>query len=228
MIEFTDVCKRYDGGTEALKDINLTIPKGEFAFIVGASGAGKSTMIKLLLKEEEPTSGSIVVNGRNLGKLKRGEVPIYRRSLGVVFQDFRLIPNMTVYDNVAFALRVTNVSTREIKRRVPYILDLVGLLSKAKRFPEHLSGGEQQRVALARALVNNPSLIIADEPTGNIDPEMSYEIVDLLNEINKCGTTVLMVTHQHDLVTRFDRRTIVIGEGKVQADGRIGGRRARQ
>ncbi len=228
MIEFSGVNKTYDSGTDALKDINLSIEKGEFVFIVGASGAGKSTLIKLILKEEEPTSGLVTVNGHNLIKLKRNEIPVYRRSLGVVFQDFRLIPNMSVYDNVAFALRVTNVSGRDIKRRVPYILDLVGLLSKAKRFPEHLSGGEQQRVALARALVNNPSLLIADEPTGNIDPEMSFEIVGLLNEINKCGTTVLMVTHQHDLVARFDRRTIVIGDGHVLADGRIGGRRARQ
>lgn len=203
MIEFSNVSKRYKNGTNALKNINITIDKGEFVFIVGPSGAGKSTLIKMLLREELPSTGIVDVNGYTLNKLKRRHIPLYRRSLGIVFQDFRLIPNMSVYDNIAFALRVTNVASREIMRRVPYILDLVGLVSKAKNFPHELSGGEQQRVALARALVNNPSLIIADEPTGNIDTNLSYEIVDMLNEINKLGTTVLMVTHEENLVEHF-------------------------
>ena len=219
MIELNSVSKVYPNGTHALNNIDLTIDDGEFAFIVGASGAGKSTLIKLLLREEVPTSGSVTVNGFDLVKMKRRQIPMYRRSLGVVFQDFRLIPTMTVYDNVAFALRVTNTPTREVKKKVPYILNLVGLLSKAKVYPEELSGGEQQRVALARALINNPRLIIADEPTGNIDPQLSYEIVDLLNEINKVGVTVVMVTHEHGLVSRFNRRVITINEGSVISDG---------
>ncbi len=219
MIELNSVSKVYPNGTHALNNIDLTIDDGEFAFIVGASGAGKSTLIKLLLREEVPTSGSVIVNGFDLVRMKRRQIPIYRRSLGVVFQDFRLIPTMTVYDNVAFALRVTNTPTREVKKKVPYILNLVGLLSKAKVYPEELSGGEQQRVALARALINNPRLIIADEPTGNIDPQLSYEIVDLLNEINKVGVTVVMVTHEHGLVSRFNRRVITISEGSVVSDG---------
>ena len=220
--------KKYKNGTQALKNISFKVEKGEFVFVVGASGAGKSTIIKTILREEIPTSGLVVVNGYNLSRMKRRHIPKYRRSLGIVFQDFRLIPQMNVFENVAFALRVTNVSTKEIKRRVPYVLDLVGLLPKARRFPEQLSGGEQQRVALARALVNNPSMIIADEPTGNIDPAMSFEIVELLSEINKCGTTVIMVTHEHELVSRFRHRTVVIDRGRVVADGKIGGKRARQ
>lgn len=219
MIELNSVSKVYPNGTHALNNVDLTIDDGEFAFIVGASGAGKSTLIKLLLREEVPTSGSVMVNGFDLVKMKRRQIPLYRRSLGVVFQDFRLIPTMNVYDNVAFALRVTNTPTREVKKKVPYILNLVGLLSKAKVYPEELSGGEQQRVALARALINNPRLIIADEPTGNIDPQLSYEIVDLLNEINKVGVTVVMVTHEHGLVSRFNRRVITISEGSVVSDG---------
>lgn len=219
MIEFNNVSKLYKNGTEALKDVTLKVDKGEFVFVVGPSGAGKSTFIKLLLREEVPTKGEIMVNGYNLNKIKRRNIPKFRRSLGVVFQDFRLIPGMNVYDNVAFALRVTNVANRSIRQRVPYILNLVGLAHKARNLPEELSGGEQQRVALARALVNNPALLIADEPTGNIDPEMSYEIVELLNEINKCGTTIVMVTHEHELVSRFDRRVITINHGNVVADG---------
>lgn len=219
MIEFNNVTKVYGNGTEALKDVNLKIDKGEFVFVIGPSGAGKSTFIKLLLREETPTKGTIEVNGYNLNKIKRRHIPQFRRSLGVVFQDFRLIPNMTVYDNVAFALRVTNVANRSIRQRVPYILNLVGLASKARNYPSERSGGEQQRVALARALVNNPSLLIADEPTGNIDPEMSLEIVELLNEINKCGTTIVMVTHAHNLVSRFDRRVITINHGNIVSDG---------
>ena len=187
-------------------------------FIVGSSGAGKSTLIKLMLREERASSGVIKVNGKNLGKMPRYKIPKFRRSIGVVFQDFRLIPNMTAYDNVAFALRVTNVSNKEIKRKVPYMLSLVGLANKAKCKPDELSGGEQQRVALARALVNSPSLIIADEPTGNIDPELSFEIVDLLNEINKLGVTIVMVTHEHDLVQQFNRRVITIEKGEVIRD----------
>lgn len=218
MIEFTNVSKTYSNGTKALKDVNLKINKGEFVFIVGSSGAGKSTLMKLLLHEEVPTSGEIKVNGFDLVKLKRKQVPYLRRSLGVVFQDFRLVPNLTAYDNVAFALRVTNVSSKDIRKRVPYILGLVGLASKARCYPDQLSGGEQQRVALARALVNNPSLIIADEPTGNIDPELSYEIVDLLNEINRCGTTIVMVTHEHDLVKAFNKRVLTIEHGTIVRD----------
>jgi cell division transport system ATP-binding protein len=229
MIQFDHVSKTYGNSNQhALNDISFQIERGEFVFVVGASGAGKSTLLKLILREEEPTSGTVIVDGHDVGHLRRREIPYFRRSIGMVFQDFRLIPGMTVYDNVAFALRVTNVPTRDIKRRVPYVLDLMGLLSKAKRYPEQISGGEQQRVALARALVNNPSLLIADEPTGNIDPEMSMEIVELLSEINKCGTTVMMVTHEHELVRHFHHRVIVIDGGHVVADGKIGGKRARQ
>ena len=218
MIELTNVSKVYDTGTHALHHLNLRVDDGEFVFVVGASGAGKSTMIKLLLREEVASSGLVEVNGVNLNKIKQSQIPYFRRSLGVVFQDFRLIPNMTVYDNVAFALRVTNVSNKLIRKRVPYVLGLVGLAGKARSFPEHLSGGEQQRVALARALVNNPALLIADEPTGNIDPELSFEIVDLLSEINRCGTTILMVTHQHDLVESFHKRVVTINGGTVVSD----------
>ena len=210
--------KKYPNGTLALNDVSLRRADGEFVFIVGSSGAGKSTLIKLMLREERATSGVIKVNGKNLGKMPRYKIPKFRRSIGVVFQDFRLIPNMTAYDNVAFALRVTNVSSKEIKRKVPYMLSLVGLANKAKCKPDELSGGEQQRVALARALVNSPSLIIADEPTGNIDPELSFEIVDLLNEINKLGVTIVMVTHEHDLVQQFNRRVITIEKGEVIRD----------
>ncbi len=218
MIEFIDVSKQYDNGTNALNHINLKIDKGEFVFIVGASGAGKSTFLKLIMKEETQTEGEIVVNGRKLSILKRKEIPYLRRTMGIVFQDFRLIDKMTVFDNVAFAMRVIGSRERDVRRRVPYILSLVGLSHKARSFPSELSGGEQQRVGLARALVNNPAMIIADEPTGNIDPELSYEIVDLLKEINKCGTTVLMVTHEHNLVKKFPSRVIEINGGKITND----------
>ena len=218
MIRFRNVSKVYPNGTEALKDVSLDIDKGEFVFIVGPSGAGKSTFLKLITREEKSSSGLVEVNGRNLNKLRRRRIPEHRRGIGMVFQDFKLIPNMTVYDNVAFALRVTDVATRDIKRRVPYVLGLVGLTEKVKCMPEELSGGEQQRVALARALVNNPALIIADEPTGNVDPEMSLEIVELLAEINNCGTTVLMVTHEHDLVSKFHKRVMTIDKGEVISD----------
>ena len=229
MISLTNVSKRYPSGNLALDNVNLEIDKGEFVFIVGSSGAGKSTLMRLLLREEVPTSGRIIVNGKNVGELRRREIPYFRRTLGVVFQDFRLIPTMNVYDNVAFALRATNVSTRDIRQRVPYILNLVGLQGKARSMPEQISGGEQQRVALARALVNNPDIILADEPTGNIDPELSFEIVELLTELNKVGTTVVMVTHEHDLVAQFQHRIIRIEQGRLIADtGRTGGRNGRK
>lgn len=218
MIEFKGVHKTYDNGNIALKDVSIVINKGEFVFIVGASGAGKSTLLKLLMREEVPTAGEIIVNGFNLSKLKKREIPYLRRTMGVVFQDFRLINSMTVFDNVAFAMRVIGASNMEIRKRVPYILGLVGLHHKARSYPKELSGGEQQRVGLARALVNNPSIIIADEPTGNIDPELSHEILELLTEINRRGTTVLMVTHQIDLVRRFHHRVIKIEEGCVVSD----------
>lgn len=218
MIEFKNVSKIYPNGTTALKHINLHVKKGEFVFIVGASGSGKSTFLKLIMHEEVPSSGDLYIDGLNTSGLNKKEVPYLRRKMGIVFQDFRLIDKMNVFDNVAFAMRVTGASEKEVKKRVPYILSLVGLQDKATRKPCELSGGEQQRVSLARALVNNPSMIIADEPTGNIDPEMSFEIVELLNEINKRGTTILMVTHEHDLVDHFKRRVIEINQGTVVSD----------
>ena len=218
MICFDSVSKVYSNGTKALDNVSFTIEKGEFAFIVGASGAGKSTLLKLIMAEEKTSEGTITVNG-----FDQKEIPALRKSMGIVFQDFRLIENMTVYENVEFAMRVTNASTRSIRRRVPYVLGLVGLGDKARSYPRQLSGGQMQRVALARALVNNPSIIIADEPTGNIDPEMSHEIVELLNEINHCGTTILMVTHEHRLVHEFGRRVITIKDGKLSSDIPDGG-----
>ena len=218
MIEFRHVSKTYDNGTNALKDVSLTINDGEFVFIVGASGAGKSTFLKIIMREQVPNAGSVIINGYNLNKMKKRDIPKFRRTMGIVFQDFRLIPNMTVYDNVAFAMRVIGAKEKDIRKRVPYVLSLVGLTSKARQLPTQLSGGEQQRVALARALVNNAGTIIADEPTGNIDPEMSYEIVDLLNHINANGTTVVMVTHEHELVRRFNHRVITINQGEVVSD----------
>ncbi len=218
MIEFDNVSKTYDNGTEALRNVNIRIEDGEFVFIVGASGAGKSTFLKIMMREEVPNKGTVIINGYNLNLMKKKQIPLFRRTLGVVFQDFRLIPTMTVFDNVAFAMRVIGTKEKEIRKRVPYILSLVGLSSKARHLPTQLSGGEQQRVALARALVNNAGLIIADEPTGNIDPEMSYEIVDLLNHINANGTTVVMVTHEHNLVRHFHHRVITIDQGTVVSD----------
>ena len=218
MIEFKGVHKTYDNGTKARRDVNIHIDKGEFVFIVGASGSGKSTFLKLIMREERPNAGEVIVNGFKLNKLRRRKVPYLRRTMGIVFQDFRLINNMTVFDNVAFAMRVIGASQREVRKRVPYILGLVGLQDKARSYPMELSGGEQQRVGLARALVNNPSMIIADEPTGNIDPEMSMEIVELLTEINRRGTTVLMVTHEHELVHAFPHRIIEIRNGTVVSD----------
>ena len=222
MIEFNDVTKSYTVGTRALRGVTMQIEDGEFAFLVGPSGSGKSTIIKLITGELKPTSGTVHVNGYSLERIRKREVPYLRRTVGVVYQDFRLIPNMTVYENVAFAMRVIGAREREIKDRVPYVLDLVGLDSKGTRHPGELSGGEQQRLAIARALVNNPSTIIADEPTGNLDPARSFEIMSLLEEINNLGTTMLVVTHAQDLVERFNKRTIVIDDGIIVSDGMDG------
>ena len=222
MIEFTDVTKSYSVGTQALRGVSMQIEDGEFAFLVGPSGSGKSTIIKLITGELKPTTGTVHVNGYSLERIRKGEIPYLRRTVGVVFQDFRLIENKTVYDNVAFAMRVIGAREKEIKDRVPYVLDLVGLDSKGARHPGELSGGEQQRLAIARALVNNPSTIIADEPTGNLDPARSFEIMSLLEEINNLGTTMLVVTHAQDLVERFHKRTIVIDDGIIVSDGMDG------
>jgi cell division transport system ATP-binding protein len=218
MIEFQNVSKTYPNGTHALYDVDIHIDKGEFVFIVGASGAGKSTFLKLIMHEETPSSGEIIINGKKTSKMKRKEVPYLRRHMGIVFQDFRLIEKMNVFDNVAFAMRAVGEKNSVIKKRVPYVLDLVGLKGKMKNKPSELSGGEQQRVSLARALVNNPEIIVADEPTGNVDPEMSHEIIELLTEINAMGTTVLIVTHEHDLVREFHQRVITIDKGRVASD----------
>lgn len=218
MILFKNVTKVYKNGTKALENINIKIEDGEFVFITGHSGAGKSTMMHLLTCEDTPTEGKLVVNGIEPKKLSRRQIPKYRRGIGVVFQDFRLIPNMTVYDNIAFAMRVVGKGGREIRRRVSSALELVGLTHKAKEYPDHLSGGEQQRVALARAIINSPKLIIADEPTGNVDPQMSLEIMKLLNTINKAGISVVIVTHEHALVEAFQKREIRIESGKVVFD----------
>lgn len=219
MIDFINVSKKYDNGTEALKNVNIHIEQGEFVFVVGSSGAGKSTFLKILMREEVPSSGTVIVNGKTLNDLKKREIPYFRRDLGIVFQDFRLIPNMTVYENVAFAMRVIGAKESEIRKKVPFVITRVGLSNKARCFPNELSGGEQQRVALARALVNEAKVIIADEPTGNIDPTMAFEIVDLLKDINEKGTTVIMVTHEHDLVRQFEKRVITLDGGNVVADG---------
>ncbi len=219
LIRFENVSKIYeDTNTKALSDFDLEIETGEFVFIVGSSGAGKSTLLKLMMREEVPTSGYISINDFNLNKMKKRDIPYLRRTLGIVFQDFRLIPSMNVYDNVAYAMRVIGARENAIRKRVPYLLGLVGLNSKARSKPNQLSGGEQQRVALARALANNASTIIADEPTGNVDPRMSYEIVDLLNHINADGTTVIMVTHDLHLVKTFNHRVITIKNGTIESD----------
>ena len=222
MIELTNVVKTYDTGTRALNGVSLKIEDGEFVFLVGPSGSGKSTIIKILTAELQPTEGSVHVNGFSLEKIRSRAIPYLRRTLGVIFQDFRLIENKSVYDNVAFAMRVIGVPEREIKKRVPYVLELVGLENKGRRLPNELSGGEQQRVAIARALVNNPSMIIADEPTGNLDPARSLEIMMLLERINALGTTVMVVTHEKELVNRFTKRVVAINEGKVISDGMDG------
>ena len=222
MIEFTDVTKSYSVGTQALRGVSLQIEDGEFAFLVGPSGSGKSTIIKLITGELKPTTGTVHVNGYSLERIRKREIPYLRRTVGVVFQDFRLIETKTVYDNVAFAMRVIGAREAEIRERVPYVLELVGLETKSRRHPNELSGGEQQRLAIARALVNNPSTIIADEPTGNLDPARSLEIMSLLQEINNLGTTILVVTHEIDLVRRFGKRVIVLNEGLVVGDGMEG------
>ena len=218
MITFENVSKVYSNGTLALDHVDLQVDKGEFVFIVGSSGAGKSTFLKMIVCEEKPNEGRVIVNDTDVTALRRGQIPYLRREMGIVFQDFRLIDNMNVYDNIAFAMNVVGASAREIRKRVPYMLGLVGLQDKAKCRPGELSGGEQQRVGLARALINNPAIIIADEPTGNVDPALSFEIVDLLSEINRRGTTILMVTHEHSLVKHFHRRVVEIRNGKIVAD----------
>ena len=223
MVELKNVSVTYSSGVDALNNVSLKINDGDFAFVVGSSGAGKSTMIKLLLKEIDATSGVVTVNGYNLNKLKRRKIPEFRRTLGFVFQAFRLIPSMPVYENIAFVLRVIDAPAKYIRKRVPYVISLVGLHAKTNSYPDELSGGEKQRVAIARALVNDPQLIIADEPTGNIDPELSYEIVELLKSINDQGTTILMVTHEHDLVRHFGGRIISITEGEIVFDEVITG-----
>ena len=218
IIEFRGVSKTYPTGTHALEDVNIRINNGEFVFVVGSSGAGKSTFMKLIMREEKANTGIITVNGFNLTAMKRKQVPMLRRTMGIVFQDFRLIPTMNVFQNVAFAMYVVGASGRDVRKEVSKALSKVGLGNKARSMPAQLSGGEQQRVGLARALVKSPDLIIADEPTGNVDPNMSYEIVSLLTEINKRGTTVLMVTHDHNLVRDFQHRVIMLDSGKIVAD----------
>ena len=219
MIEFTDVVKSYEQGNKALNGVSMQIEDGEFVFLVGPSGSGKSTIIKLITGELKPTSGTVHVNGYSLERIRKREIPFLRRTVGVVFQDFRLIDNMTVYENVAFAMRVIGARESEIKDRVPYVLELVGLENKTNRRPGELSGGEQQRLAIARALVNNPSTIIADEPTGNLDPARALEIMELLQEINNLGTTLLVVTHAQNLVNQFGNRVISLDEGLIVSDG---------
>ena len=219
MIKMTDVFKVYANGTKALKGVTFTLATGEFAFLVGPSGSGKSTIIKLLTGEIAPTDGQVIVNGYNMDRIKLRKMPYLRRTIGVIFQDFRLIDKKTVYENVAFAMRVIGASNSDIRKRVPYVLELVGLEKKVKAKPDELSGGEQQRVAIARALVNNPSLIIADEPTGNLDPARSLELLLLLQKINELGTTVLVVTHEKPLVDRFSQRVIAIDGGRIISDG---------
>ena len=222
MIQFTDVTKSYTEGNTALNGVSLQIEDGEFVFLVGPSGSGKSTIMKIITGELKPTSGSVHVNGYSLENIRKRDIPHMRRTLGIVFQDFRLIPKMTVFDNVAYAMRVIGAKESEIRERVPYVLELVGLTGKERRHPNEMSGGEQQRLAIARALINNPSTIIADAPTGNLDPARSFELMTLLQEINNLGTTVLVVTHEKELVERFDKRVIAIDDGVVISDGMDG------
>lgn len=223
MIEMFDVWKTYPNGVYALKGVNVTINKGEFVYVVGPSGAGKSTFIKLMYREERPTKGQIFINGFNVEKLKERKIPYVRRNIGVVFQDYRLLPNMTAYENVAFALEVTEASKKLVKRRVPEVLELVGLKHKLNAFPNQLSGGEQQRIAIARALANNPAVIIADEPTGNLDYENSWEIMSLFEKINFRGTTIVMATHNREIVNGMKKRVIAIEDGKIARDEMQGG-----
>jgi cell division transport system ATP-binding protein len=223
MIRMIDVAKTYGHGVAALTGVNIVIPKGDFVFIVGPSGAGKSTFIKMIFREALPSSGSIVVNDKNIVTMTEREVPYLRRSLGIVFQDFRLLPNKTVYENVAFALEVIEAPRREVQKKVPAVLDLVGLWHKAKVYPNQMSGGEQQRVAIARAIVNNPALVIADEPTGNLDPDTSWEIMRILEHINRAGTTIVMATHAKSIVNTMKKRVIAIEKGRVVRDEQKGG-----
>ena len=223
MIEFRNVSKVYNKNVKALTNVNINIDKGEFVFLVGPSGAGKSTFIKMLLKEVEPSTGNIVMGNEDLSKIKRRQIPYHRRKIGMVFQDFRLIPTLNVYENVAFAMRVVGASPKEIRKRVPMVLSLVGLSDKYKMFPNELSGGEQQRVSLARAIVNNPKVLIADEPTGNLDPETAKEIMELIDDINKAGTTVVMATHAKEIVNSMKKRVIAIDKGEVVSDVQKGG-----
>ncbi|WP_099189971.1 cell division ATP-binding protein FtsE [Tepidibacter mesophilus] len=218
MIEFKDVSKSYKNGKLALFNINLKIEKGEFVFLVGSSGAGKSTFIKALLKEEDITSGKIYVSGKDISDIPKRKIPKYRRNIGIVFQDFRLLPNKTVYENVAFAMEIIGQSSKNIRRRVPFVLGMVGLSEKAKSYPSELSGGEQQRVSIARAIVNNPAIIIADEPTGNLDPKTSNEIMNIITDINRRGTTIIMATHASDLVDKMKKRVIALKKGIVIKD----------
>ena len=218
MIRLKDVHKEYQNGTKALKGVNLQIDDGDFVFLVGPSGSGKSTIIKLITAEIEPTRGKLMVNGYNLNDISEQQVPLMRRTIGVVFQDFRLIDKKTVFENIEVAMRAVGATTAEIRRRIPYVLDLVGLAGKGARLPTQLSGGEQQRVAIARALANNPSVIIADEPTGNLDPARSLEIMGLLEKINDMGTTILVVTHERELVNRFGKRVVAIESGRIISD----------
>ena len=219
MIRLTDVQKEYDNGTLALRGISLTIKDGEFVFLVGPSGSGKSTIIKLLTGEVMPTKGRIMINGFSMTNIAERQIPLLRRSIGVIFQDFRLIEKKTVYENLSFAMRAVGAKAREIKKRIPYVLELVGLDGKMDCSPAELSGGEQQRVAIARALINNPSTIIADEPTGNLDPARSFEIMTLLERINRLGTTLVVVTHEKDLVNQFQKRVIALEQGRITGDG---------
>ncbi len=218
MIQFNNVTKIYANGIKALNDITLRIRKGEFVFLVGPSGAGKSTLTKLLYREETPTRGQIIFDGKSLARVRPREVPYLRRKIGMVFQDFRLLPQKTVFENVAFALEVTGASNREIKKVVPVVLNLVSLMEKAESFPNYLSGGEQQRVCIARAIVNNPVLIIADEPTGNLDPDTSWDLMNLLLDINRRGTTIIMATHAWDIVDAMKKRVVALERGKIIRD----------
>ncbi|NLK94278.1 MAG: cell division ATP-binding protein FtsE [Clostridiales bacterium] len=222
MIKFNNISKLYDNNVKALSNINMEIEAGDFVFLVGPSGAGKSTIIKMLLKEVEPTTGNITVGNTDLSKLSRKQIPYFRRKIGMVFQDFRLIQNLNVYENVAFAMKVVEATPREIRKRVPIVLSLVGLSHKYKMFPNELSGGEQQRVSLARAIVNNPTVLIADEPTGNLDPETAKEIMALLNDVNKAGTTILMATHAKEIVDSMKKRVIALEGGKIARDEKRG------
>ena len=223
MIDFRNVSKVYNKNVKALTNVNINIDKGEFVFLVGPSGAVKSTFIKMLLKEVEPSTGNIVMGNEDLSKIKRRQIPYHRRKIGMVFQDFRLIPTLNVYENVAFAMRVVGASPKEIRKRVPMVLSLVGLSNKYKMFPTELSGGEQQRVSIARAIVNNPKVLIADEPTGNLDPETAKEIMELIDDINKAGTTVVMATHAKEIVNSMKKRVIAIDKGEVVSDVQKGG-----